>query len=121
VQESPPLTLCLLRFAIAACILAPIAAARGALRSLPRPLAALAMMALAGVALFHIGFNYALVYGSASQGALVFALLPAAVARTYPMTDVTAEDKARAAAERAGIVSLEGKRSRGGPLSDRLV
>jgi drug/metabolite transporter (DMT)-like permease len=80
VQEIPPLTLCLMRFAIAACVLAPFAAGRGGLGSRPLPLAALAMMALTGVALFHIGFNYALVYGSASQGALVFALLPAAVA-----------------------------------------
>jgi drug/metabolite transporter (DMT)-like permease len=82
VQEIPPLTLNLLRFAIAACVLAPFAAVRGGLASLPRPLplAAMALMALTGIALFHIGFNYALVYGSATQGALVFALVPAAVA-----------------------------------------
>lgn len=82
VREIPPLTLCALRFFIAAGILVPIAAARGGLESLPRPLPLmpLALMALTGIALFHIGFNYALVYGSASQGALVFALVPGAVA-----------------------------------------
>jgi tRNA-binding protein len=33
-----------------------------------------------GIALFHIAFNIALVHGSASQGALIYALVPAAVA-----------------------------------------
>jgi drug/metabolite transporter (DMT)-like permease len=37
-------------------------------------------MGLTGIALFHVGFNYALLYGSATQGALIFALVPAAVA-----------------------------------------
>jgi drug/metabolite transporter (DMT)-like permease len=82
VREIPPLTLGALRFLIAACVLVPIAATRGGLKCLPRPLplASLALMSLNGIALFHVGFNYALVYGSASQGALIFALLPAAVA-----------------------------------------
>jgi drug/metabolite transporter (DMT)-like permease len=82
VSEIPPLTLGALRFFIAACVLVPIAAARGGLDRLPRPLplAPLVLMGFTGIALFHVGFNYALVYGSASQGALVFALIPAAVA-----------------------------------------
>ncbi|HEX2114791.1 MAG TPA: DMT family transporter [Alphaproteobacteria bacterium] len=81
VSEIPPLTLSALRFLIAACVLAPIAAARGGLKGLPRPLPVmrLALMGLTGIALFHIGFNYALLYGSASQGAMIFALVPAAV------------------------------------------
>jgi drug/metabolite transporter (DMT)-like permease len=82
VSEIPPLTLSALRFLIAAIVLVPIAAARGGLRCLPRPLpiASLLLAGLTGIALFHVGFNYALVYGSASQGALIFALVPAAVA-----------------------------------------
>jgi drug/metabolite transporter (DMT)-like permease len=82
VREIPPLTLSVLRFFIAACVLVPIAVTRGGLTVLPRPLpiVPLALMGLVGIALFHIGFNYALVYGSASQGALIFALVPAAVA-----------------------------------------
>ena len=81
-SEIPPLTLAALRFLIAACVLVPFAAARGGLKALPRPLplASLALMSLTGIVLFHIGFNHALVYGSASQGALIFALVPAAVA-----------------------------------------
>ena len=82
VAEVPPLTLSVLRFLIAAIVLAPIAAARGGLAALPRPLPAkpLLIMGLTGIALFHIGFNYALAFGSAAQGALIFALVPAAVA-----------------------------------------
>ena len=65
-----------LRFAIAACVLVPFAAARGGLARLPQPMPVgpLVMMGLTGIALFHIAFNYGLVYGSASQGALIFAL-----------------------------------------------
>lgn len=82
VAEIPPLTLSVLRFLIAAIVLAPIAAVRGGLAALPRPLPAgpLLLMGLTGIALFHIGFNYALAFGSAAQGALIFALVPAAVA-----------------------------------------
>jgi drug/metabolite transporter (DMT)-like permease len=82
VREIPPLALAALRFAIAAAILVPAALARGGLASLPRPLplVPLAMMAATGVALFQAAFNLALTYGSATQGALIYALVPVAVA-----------------------------------------
>lgn len=81
-REIPPLTLAALRYLIAACVLAPVVVARGGFKRLPRPLplAPLALMGFTGIALFTVGFNYALVYGSASQGALIFALVPTAVA-----------------------------------------
>jgi len=81
-REIPPLTLAALRFLIASAVLIPMAARRGGFQQLPRPLpfASLALMGFTGIAIYYPGFNYALVYASASQGALVFALLPAAVA-----------------------------------------
>jgi drug/metabolite transporter (DMT)-like permease len=80
--EIPPSTLALLRFLIASAVLVPIAWSRGGLALLPRPipLGALALMALSGIALYTIAFNYALVYASATQGALIYAVLPAAIA-----------------------------------------
>jgi drug/metabolite transporter (DMT)-like permease len=82
VQEIPPLALAALRFAIAVVILLPLALARGGLASLPRPfpLVPLAMMAVMGIALFQLAFNLALTHGSATQGALLYALVPVAVA-----------------------------------------
>jgi drug/metabolite transporter (DMT)-like permease len=81
-EEIPPTTLAALRFLIASLVLVPIALQRGGLARLARPIPwrAFAGMALSGVALFAISFNYALVYGSASQGALIYAALPAAIA-----------------------------------------
>jgi drug/metabolite transporter (DMT)-like permease len=82
VHEIPPFTLAALRFAIAALVLSPVAITRGGLAQLPRPVAfgRLALMALTGVVGFTVLFNYALLYGSASQGALIFAFAPAAIA-----------------------------------------
>jgi drug/metabolite transporter (DMT)-like permease len=82
VREIPPLTLAVLRYLIAAGVLVPIAMRRGGLLRLPRPLpmAPLAWMGLTGIAILTVGFNYGLIYGSASQGALLYALTPAAVA-----------------------------------------
>ena len=82
VQDFPPLTLAALRFLIAALVLIPAAAARGGLARLPRPLPLwpIALMAVTGIAAFTVAFNYAMLYGSASQGALIFALSPGAVA-----------------------------------------
>jgi drug/metabolite transporter (DMT)-like permease len=81
-RDIPPLTLAALRFLIAAIVLIPLALHRGGIRRLPQPIAwrALILMALTGIAAFAIAFNYALVYGSAAQGALIYALVPAAVA-----------------------------------------
>jgi drug/metabolite transporter (DMT)-like permease len=82
VREIPPLTLAALRYLIAASVLVPIAMAREGSMRLPRalPWAPLAGMGLTGIVILTVGFNYGLIYGSASQGALLYALSPAAVA-----------------------------------------
>lgn len=81
-KDIAPMMLATLRFLTAAIVLLPYAWLKGNWRSLPKPMSwgALLGMALTGIATFTIGFNFALVYGSASQGALIYALLPAAVA-----------------------------------------
>jgi len=81
VREFPPLSLAALRFFVAAAVLIPLALARGGFRRLPRPvpLGRLAWMGFSGVVLFSVGFNYALVHASATQGALIYALQPAAI------------------------------------------
>jgi drug/metabolite transporter (DMT)-like permease len=81
-KDIAPMMLATLRFFTAAVVLLPYAWLKGDWRSLPKPVpwGALLGMALTGIATFTIAFNYALVYGSASQGALVYALVPAAVA-----------------------------------------
>lgn len=81
-QDIPPLTLAALRFVTAALVLMPLAFVKGNWKSMPKPLPwkALLGMALTGIAIFTIGFNYALVHASATQGALIYALLPAAIA-----------------------------------------
>ena len=83
-KDIAPMMLAALRFLIAAVVLLPYAWLRGNWQSLPKPLpwGALLGMALTGIAAFTIAFNYALVHGSASQGALIYALVPAAVALT---------------------------------------
>ncbi|MET0659358.1 MAG: DMT family transporter [Steroidobacteraceae bacterium] len=80
--EIPALSLACLRFVAAAVVLVPLAVARGALMRLPKPLpwGVLTCMAFSGMALFTIAFNYALMFASASQGAFIFAALPAAIA-----------------------------------------
>ena len=82
VAEIPPLTLAFVRFAIGALVLVPVAVMRRGMRGLfsAVPVRQVALLALAGVALFTAAFNYALIYGSAMQGALIYALTPAAVA-----------------------------------------
>jgi drug/metabolite transporter (DMT)-like permease len=84
IREVPPLTLAALRFLITALVLLPFALAAGGLRRLPRPLPVgdIVAMALTGFVLYYAFFNYALEYGSASQGALIQALIPVGVAIT---------------------------------------
>lgn len=81
-QDISPLTLAALRFLIAAVVLIPIALLKGNWKSMPKPMPWIALLGMAatGIATFAIAFNYALVYASATQGALIYALLPAAVA-----------------------------------------
>jgi drug/metabolite transporter (DMT)-like permease len=82
VEESPPLLLALLRFLAAIVVLWPIVFLRGGLKNLPRPFPwrTLFLMSAFGFVLYYATFNYSLLYTSASQGALIQALLPAAVA-----------------------------------------
>jgi drug/metabolite transporter (DMT)-like permease len=82
VREIPPLTLGFLRFVIAAVFLGIVVALRRGRASFPRPLPLkqLVLMTITGSALFITAFNYAMILGSVSQGAIVFALAPAAVA-----------------------------------------
>lgn len=79
VDELPTATLAFLRFAIATLILLPVVLVRG---GWPRglPWLRLAFMALTGGALFTIAFNLGLFHGSAGQGAVLYALIPAATA-----------------------------------------
>jgi drug/metabolite transporter (DMT)-like permease len=81
-REVPAATLAALRFFIASLVLVPIAWRQGGFARLPRPIPwrPLVLMALTGIAGFAITFNFALVYGSAAQGALIYAALPAAIA-----------------------------------------
>jgi drug/metabolite transporter (DMT)-like permease len=81
-EDIAPITLAGLRFFIATAVLTPLAMGRGGLAKLPRPLPVgrLALMALTGFAIYYAGFNYALLFTSASQGALIQALGPAAIA-----------------------------------------
>lgn len=80
-REFPPFTLAFLRFAIATVVLTAVLR-RGALAELRTSVSAgrLIFLAFTGVALFTAGFNLALVYGSAAQGALLYATIPAVVA-----------------------------------------
>jgi drug/metabolite transporter (DMT)-like permease len=63
-------------------VLLPLALWRGGLKQLPKPLplGTLLMMSICGYVLYYVTFNFALVYTSAAQGALVQSLIPAGVA-----------------------------------------
>lgn len=82
VREIPPFTLGVARFLMAGAILAPLALARGALARAPRPFPwkALLLLALTGIAGFSAAFNNAMRYGSVSQNAIIFSMVPAAIA-----------------------------------------
>jgi drug/metabolite transporter (DMT)-like permease len=82
VEEIPPLTLAALRFVVATATFIPLVIMRGGFHGLPRPVPVipLLLMAFTGIALFTSGFNFGLMYGSAVQGSLIYAFVPAAVA-----------------------------------------
>jgi drug/metabolite transporter (DMT)-like permease len=82
IQETTPLMLACLRFFCASAVLVPLALMRGGLKALPKPLplGTLLLMTLCGYVFYFAAFNYAMVYTSAVQGALIQALLPAAIA-----------------------------------------
>jgi drug/metabolite transporter (DMT)-like permease len=81
-DEIPPMRFALLRFSVASLLLVAVALARGGLSRLPRPAPSgtLMLMALTGISLYYVGFNLALTYTSASQGALVQSSSPAITA-----------------------------------------
>ncbi len=82
VAETPPMLAAFLRFVVAAVVLLPLAVLRGGFKRLPRPLplGTMLLMGLTGFVVYYAGFNYAIAYASASQGALIQALIPAVIA-----------------------------------------
>jgi len=82
VAEVPPMLFALLRFGVASAVLVPLALLRGGIARLPRPIpwGTLLLMGLTGVGLYYTGFNLALTYTTASQGALVQSSIPAITA-----------------------------------------
>jgi drug/metabolite transporter (DMT)-like permease len=81
-QELSPLALAFLRFAIASLCLLILMRGWQRVAQLRRSVSIWRMifLALTGFAFFTAAFNYALMYGSASQGALIYATSPAVVA-----------------------------------------
>lgn len=82
VKELPPFTLGALRFLIATGVLGAIGAIRSgrAIFRRPMPLRQLLLLTTSGVALFIMALNYAMLWGSVTQAAIIYALTPAAVA-----------------------------------------
>src|SRR5689334_8983195 len=78
----PPLTFALLRFLVASAVLCALCYPRrrrlGAL--LRSGWLTLLLMGLTGITLYYLGYQFGLVYGSATQGAVIQALIPAATA-----------------------------------------
>jgi drug/metabolite transporter (DMT)-like permease len=81
-SELPPMLFALLRYCVASVLLVPLALARGGLARLPQPVpwTTLLLMALNGVALYYMLFNFALSYTTASQAALIQSSFPAVMA-----------------------------------------
>jgi drug/metabolite transporter (DMT)-like permease len=81
-DDLPPMLFALLRFCVASLLLVPLALLRGGIgkRARPLPWATVSLMALTGVALYYVGFNLALTYTTAAQGALVQSAIPAITA-----------------------------------------
>ena len=85
VAQVPPFTLAFARVAIGTAVLLLYAAMRPRLHGSGQsmrglPWRTIAVMGLIGVALYYTAFNFALVYTSASQGALVQSCIPAVTA-----------------------------------------
>ena len=82
VEEIPPMLFALLRFGVASIVLVSLALLRGGVARLPRPTPwrTLLLMGLTGVGLYYTGFNLAMTYTTASQGALVQSSIPAITA-----------------------------------------
>jgi drug/metabolite transporter (DMT)-like permease len=82
VRELPPFTLGASRFVIATAVLGAIGGIRSgrAMLRRPMPLGQLLLLTTTGVALFIMALNYAMLWGSVTQAAIIYALTPAAVA-----------------------------------------
>ena len=81
VEEAPPMLFALLRYCVASLLLVPLALLRARRPRADRPSrGTLVLMGLTGVALYYAGFNLALTYTTASQGALVQSSIPAVTA-----------------------------------------
>jgi drug/metabolite transporter (DMT)-like permease len=82
VQDFPPFTLGALRFVIATGILGSIGILRSgrAIFRRPVPPRQLLLLTVSGISLFIVALNYAMLWGSVTQAALIYALVPAAVA-----------------------------------------
>jgi drug/metabolite transporter (DMT)-like permease len=79
VELWPPFTLALVRVGVGTLVLLPVALARHQ-RGTHLPWGTIWFMGLVGVTLYYLTFNLAMVYVSASQGALVQASIPAMTA-----------------------------------------
>lgn len=79
VEIWPPFTLALVRVGLGTLVLMPLAIARHQ-RGTRLPWGTIWLMGLLGVTLYYLTFNLAMVYISASQGALVQASIPAMTA-----------------------------------------
>jgi drug/metabolite transporter (DMT)-like permease len=82
VRDFPPFTLGTLRFLIATVVLGSIGILRSgrAIFRRPVPLGQLLLLTVSGISLFIVALNYAMLWGSVTQAALIYALVPAAVA-----------------------------------------
>lgn len=79
IERWPPFTLAFVRVAIGTLVLLPLALSRHR-RDVRLPWPTIFFMGLLGVAFYYMAFNYAMVYTSASQGALVQSSIPAITA-----------------------------------------
>jgi drug/metabolite transporter (DMT)-like permease len=81
-REFPPFTLAFLRFTVASLVLLILVRGWQRVAGLRQSVSfwRLTFLALTGFALFTTAFNYALLFGSASQGALIYAISPAVIA-----------------------------------------